>query len=44
MSRRVIKVMNSLKKQPAAAPAVAPEPTKEQRLLMEIRDVLKARA
>jgi large conductance mechanosensitive channel len=41
----VIKVMNSLKKKPAnAAPSAPPEPTKEEKLLTEIRDVLKARA
>ncbi len=41
----VIKVMNSMKKKPApAAPAGPPEPTKEEKLLTEIRDVLKARA
>ena len=40
----VIKGMNSLKKKPApAAPAAPPEPTKEEKLLAEIRDVLKAR-
>jgi large conductance mechanosensitive channel len=41
----VIKVMNSLKKKPVAtAPSTPAEPSKEERLLMEIRDVLKARA
>jgi large conductance mechanosensitive channel len=41
----IIKLMNSLKrKQPAPAPAAPPEPTKEEKLLTEIRDVLKARA
>ena len=41
----VIKVMNSMKQKPAtAAPSAPPEPTKEERLLTEIRDVLKARA
>jgi large conductance mechanosensitive channel len=40
----VIKGMNALKKKPApAAPAAPPEPTKEEKLLTEIRDVLKAR-
>jgi large conductance mechanosensitive channel len=41
----VIKAMNAMKKKPApAAPAAPPEPTKEEKLLMEIRDVLKAKA
>jgi large conductance mechanosensitive channel len=40
----VVKAMNSMKKKPAAAPAAPPEPTKEQKLLTEIRDVLKARS
>ena len=39
----VIKVMNRLKKQEAAAPAPPPGPTLDQTLLMEIRDVLKRR-
>jgi len=40
----VIKAMNTLKKKPApAAPAAPPEPTREEKLLAEIRDVLKAR-
>jgi large conductance mechanosensitive channel len=41
----IVKVMNTLKKKPApAAPVAPPEPTKEEKLLTEIRDVLKARA
>ena len=41
----MIKAMNSLKKKPApAAPAAPPEPTREEKLLGEIRDILKARA
>jgi large conductance mechanosensitive channel len=41
----VIKLMNAMKQKPApAAPTVPPEPTKEEKLLTEIRDVLKARA
>ncbi len=40
----VIKGMNSLKKKEDAAPApVAPEPSKEEKLLAEIRDLLKER-
>ena len=39
----IVKLMNALKKKPVPAPAVPPEPTKQERLLMEIRDVLKAR-
>jgi len=37
----VVKGMNRLKKQEAAAPAPAPEPTKSEVLLEEIRDLLK---
>lgn len=43
----VIKGMTAMKRKPApapAAPAAPPEPTKDQRLLTEIRDLLKARA
>jgi large conductance mechanosensitive channel len=41
----MIKAMNSLKKKPTpAAPAPPPEPTKEEKLLGEIRDILKARS
>ncbi|MDD2513744.1 MAG: large-conductance mechanosensitive channel protein MscL [Proteiniphilum sp.] len=41
----VIKAMNSLKrtKKEAPAPAAPPEPTKEETLLAEIRDLLKNR-
>jgi large conductance mechanosensitive channel len=40
----IVKVMNSLKKKPApTAPVAPPEPTREERLLEEIRDILKAR-
>lgn len=37
----VIKAMNNLKKQEAAAPSAPPAPTKEEVLLGEIRDLLK---
>jgi large conductance mechanosensitive channel len=44
----VVKGMNTLKKKsapaPAPAPAAPPEPTREEKLLTEIRDLLKARA
>ena len=41
----IIKVMNRLMKKPdPVAPAAPPAPTKEERLLGEIRDILKARA
>jgi len=38
----VIKLINNLKKSEEAAPAPAPEPTKEELLLTEIRDLLKS--
>ena len=37
----MIKAMNALKKKQEEAPAAAPEPTKEETLLTEIRDILK---
>lgn len=37
----VIKAFNKLKKKEAEEPAPAPEPTKEEVLLTEIRDILK---
>ena len=37
----VIKTMNSMKKKKEEAPATTPAPTKDQELLMEIRDLLK---
>ena len=40
----IIKAMNMLAKKPAPAPAAPPEPTKEEKLLGEIRDILKARS
>ena len=41
----VVKAMNTLKRKPVpVAPAPPPEPTREEKLLAEIRDVLKARS
>jgi large conductance mechanosensitive channel len=37
----VVKAMNKMKKAEAAAPAAPPEPTAEEKLLGEIRDLLK---
>lgn len=37
----VIRAMNKLKKKEEEAPAAPPEPTKEEELLAEIRDLLK---
>lgn len=37
----MIKAMNNMKKKEEEAPAVPPEPTKEEKLLTEIRDLLK---
>ena len=37
----VIKAMNSLKRQEEAAPSAPPEPSREEKLLTEIRDLLK---
>lgn len=37
----VIKAMNSMKRKKEEAPAAPPAPTKEETLLMEIRDLLK---
>lgn len=40
----LVKGINALKRQPAPAPPAAPpEPTQEERLLTEIRDILKTR-
>ncbi len=39
----IVKGMNHLKKKEVAAPAAPPEPTLQEKLLTEIRDVLKAR-
>jgi large conductance mechanosensitive channel len=38
----VVKGINSLRRQEAAAPEVPPAPTREEALLTEIRDLLKA--
>ena len=41
----IVKVMNSLKKKPAPTPTpTLPEPTREEKLLGEIRDILKVRS
>jgi large conductance mechanosensitive channel len=37
----MIKAMNQIKKKEEEAPAAPPEPTKEEKLLTEIRDLLK---
>ncbi len=39
----VVKAMNSTKKKEEAAPAKAPEPSKEEALLTEIRDALQSK-
>ena len=39
----VVKLLNNLKKQETAAPIAPPEPTKEELLLTEIRDLLKTK-
>jgi large conductance mechanosensitive channel len=39
----VVKAMNSVKKKEEAAPPQPPEPSKEQELLTEIRDALRAK-
>jgi len=40
----VVKVINRMRRQEAAAPTAPPTPTAEEVLLTEIRDLLKARA
>ena len=40
----VVKAMNSLKRKEEAAPAAPPEPSAEEKLLNEIRDLLAAKA
>jgi large conductance mechanosensitive channel len=40
----VIRTMNHLKKQEAAEPAPPPEPSKEETLLSEIRDILRQKS
>ena len=37
----IIKAMNNLRKKEAAAPAAPPAPSNEEKLLMEIRDLLR---
>ena len=39
----VVKAMNTIKKKEEAAPPAPPEPTREEQLLAEIRDLLKQR-
>jgi large conductance mechanosensitive channel len=39
----IVKAANQLKRKPAEVPAAPPEPTKEEQLLAEIRDLLKVR-
>jgi large conductance mechanosensitive channel len=39
----VVRAMNSMKKKEEAAPAAPPAPSKEELLLTEIRDALRAR-
>jgi large conductance mechanosensitive channel len=39
----LVKAMNSMKKKEEAAPAAAPAPSKEEVLLTEIRDALRAK-
>jgi large conductance mechanosensitive channel len=39
----VVKGMNALKKKPVPAPVVPAEPTKEEKLLTEIRDILRSK-
>ncbi len=39
----MIKVMNNMRKRQAAAPAPPPGPTPDQKLLMEIRDAIRAK-
>lgn len=39
----VVKAVNRLSRKPAEEPAALPEPTKEETLLAEIRDILKTR-
>ena len=39
----LVRLINKLKKQEAVAPEIPPEPTKEELLLTEIRDLLKAK-
>ena len=40
----IVKGINSLKREKAAAPEIPPAPTKEEVLLTEIRDVLRSQA
>jgi large conductance mechanosensitive channel len=40
----VVKLINRLKREPPPAPPKAPEPTKEEQLLTEIRDAVRAQS
>jgi len=40
----VIKAMNKMKKKEAAAPTLPPQPSGEEKLLVEIRDLLKSKS
>jgi large conductance mechanosensitive channel len=40
----VVKVMNTMKKKPVPVTVTTPEPSKEEKLLTEIRDAIRARA
>jgi large conductance mechanosensitive channel len=40
----IVKAVNSLRRQEAESPSAPPAPTREQELLAEIRDALRARA
>jgi large conductance mechanosensitive channel len=40
----VVKAMNNLQKKEEEAPAAPPEPSNEEKLLMEIRDMMKAQS
>ena len=39
----LIKAINALRRKPAPAPSTPPEPTTQEKLLMEIRDLMRSR-